>query len=110
MFFINGLNESYKHAIDSIHSILKLKKKDQSLITLQPLRNQKTVLKVYEYLLMHPIIDITKTSQAPNLSYNTIANVVNVLEDLNILFQVDGHQRYRILAYEPYLNILREGT
>lgn len=58
----------------------------------------------------NPIIDIQKTAAALDLSYNTVAKIVALLTEKNILQQTDKSGKARIYSYTEYLDILRKDT
>lgn len=62
------------------------------------------------YLKANPIIEIRKTAEALNVSYNTVSKVVKRFIDIGILVQMSEHNRNRTFSYEAYLKILRKGT
>ena len=68
------------------------------------------MLKVFHYLETNPIIDIQKTAAALELSYNTVAKIVTLLNGKNILRQTDKSGKARIYSYTEYLDILRKDT
>ena len=108
-FFLRAINESAQDAIQTIEELSKLHDKNENLI--QELgRARINTLRVFQYLKSHPIIDITKTSQALGLSFNTIAKIIKRLIDLGILVSMKNSSRNRVFAYVEYLNILRRNT
>ncbi|HSL94121.1 MAG TPA: Fic family protein [Bacillota bacterium] len=108
-FFLLALDESARDAIDSMGEITLLHRQDQKVIESTG-RSAKTLAKVFEYLLDHPIIDIGTTGKVLGLAYNTIAKAVETLVDMGVLAQTDNVRRNRVFAYENYLKILRRGT
>lgn len=70
----------------------------------------KMLIKIFNYLESHPIIDITKTSRELGLAYNTVSKGVHKLIDLEILEPTKNVSRNRVFGYEEYLKILRKGT
>ncbi len=108
-FFLRAVAES---AEDATLTILQLKDlHDKNIALIQTLkRSAKNALLLFEYLEKNPIIDIKKTAQALNLSYNTVASAVNNLTSLGILALSKPAQRNRTFSYTEYLNILRKGT
>ncbi len=108
-FFLRAVAES---AEDATLTILQLKDlHDKNIALIQTLkRSAKNALLLFEYLEKNPIIDIKKTAQALNLSYNTVASAVNNLTSLGILALSNPAQRNRTFSYTEYLNILRKGT
>lgn len=73
-------------------------------------RSKENLLKLFEYINTHPIIDITKTSIALKLSYNTINQMIDKLIEAKILVQNNDQQRHRLFSYKDYLDILRKDT
>lgn len=108
-FFLSAVNES---ALDSIHTIDELSELHyKNLTKIKSLgKFTKNVLRVFEYLETHPIVDVGKTAKALNLSFATVSSSIKRLSDLNILVQTKNTSRNRIFSYEDYLNILRRGT
>jgi len=107
-FFLRAISESAKDAYEKIKQISGLIEKDRNLITSNKLGT--TAMKVYEYLLINPIVEIQKTADGMAMSFNTVATAISKLSDWGILQQTAGKQRYRIFTYEAYLEILKEGT
>ena len=108
-FFLRAINESAQDAIQTIDELSELHDKNEKLI--QKLgRTRLNTLRVFQYLKSHPIIDITKTAQALELSFNTISKIVTRLINLGILVSMKNVSRNRVFAYMEYLNILRRNT
>ena len=108
-FFLRAVTESAQDAVANIDELSKLH--DRNKAKIQTLGRAKiNVLRVFEYLEAHPIIDIRKTATALKLSFGTISNAIKRLEDLEILVQTKSISRNRIFAYSEYLEILRRGT
>ena len=63
-------------------------------------------MRLLEYLEAHPIIEVNKTSEALELSFNTTAKAIKRLIDLGILVSTKNISRNRIFAYKEYLDIL----
>jgi len=108
-FFLQAIDESAVDATTTIDQLVALHK--ESISAIETLgRSEKTLLRVYAYLEVNPIIDIKKTAAALVVSYNTIAKAVGSLMEMGILAQTDNASRNRIFAYTAYLEILRKGT
>ena len=108
-FFLQAIDESAEDATTTIDQLTALHNKSISEIEILG-RSAKTLLRVYAYLEVNPIIDIKKTAAALAVSYNTIAKAVGSLVEIGILAQTDNASRNRIFAYTAYLEILRKGT
>jgi Fic family protein len=108
-FFLLGVYESAEDAIQSIETLAQLHEKNYARLQSTG-KAAKTMHQVFRYLESHPIMSITKTSEALGLSYNAVSKAVNRLIELGILVQTDNRERNRVFAYEEYLQALRKGT
>lgn len=110
LFFLQALSDSADDAIQTIDKLTDLHIKNISLFDDLSKRQKTNVLKVFHYLETNPIIDIQKTAAALDLSYNTVAKIVALLTEKNILQQTDKSGKARIYSYTEYLDILRKDT
>jgi len=105
-FFIKAFIASAEDSINIIKRLLKLR--DQNIAKIMTLgKSAKLAMILYEYIEKTPIIDINKTAEALNLSFNTISKAVESLLKIEILKQRNNSIRYRCFAYEEYLEIIR---
>jgi len=108
-FFLRAIKESADDAVRTIDELSLIHEKNE--ITIQKLgRARINVLRVFEYLQSHPIIDIGKTAKALKLSFNTIRSAIKRLVDLSILQPTKNVSRNQVFAYEEYLSVLRRDT
>jgi Fic family protein len=108
-FFLEAVRAAAVDAMDSIQKLSKLH--DRNLAILPPSKRKiDHVHRLFDYLEQHPIIDIKKTAQALDVSYNTAASAVQKLVDLDILHETTNAARNRIFAYQEYLDVLRKDT
>lgn len=110
LFFLQALADSSSDAIDTIDKLTKLHNRNINLLDDISPRQKTNVLKVFNYLEKNPIIDIQKTANALNLSYNTVAKAILLLIDKGILIQSAKSGKARIYSYFDYLDILRKDT
>ena len=108
-FFLQALLESAQDATATIDELVILHGKNIMLITKMG-RTAKNAMLVFNYLEANPIIDIGKTAEALNLTFNTTSNIIKRFVDTGILVQTSENSRNRTFAYEEYLQILRKGT
>lgn len=109
-FFISGIIESAMHAIKTIESLIILKQDHLKLLQQLQGKSKQSALLLFDYLQSHPIIDIKQASIGIDKAFNTTSCAIDTFTKLGLLKQVEGFKRYRVFAYEPYLEILREGT
>lgn len=108
-FFLQAVLESAEDAAMTIDKLTALHDKNTSVISGMG-RSAKNALQLLAYLEANPIIEITKTAKALDMSFNTVSAAIKRLCDADILVQSSGEQRNRVFSYEAYLNLLREGT
>ena len=108
-FFLRAINESAQDAVRTIDELSNLHDKNKASIRGLG-RARISTLRVFEYLESHPIIDISKTASALELSFNTVSNAVERLVNLGILVSTKNASRNRVFAYKEYLEILRRDT
>ncbi len=108
-FFLLALSEAATDAIDTIDKLIELH--DKTTETINAFGKAKaSAQKLVTYLEENPIIEIGKTAQALNMSYNTVSRAVNALIDKGILVCSDKMGKTKIYSYEDYLKILRKDT
>ena len=110
-FFLQAVMEAAEDAVHTIDQLTALHDKNMTLLTEGITKRQSdTLKKLFAYLEANPIIEVTKTSQALDMAYNTIARAVAVLEEKGILAQSEKAGKTRIYSYSEYLDILRKDT
>lgn len=108
-FFLQAIMESAEDATATIDELIVLH--DANVAKISKLgRAAKNAMLVFNYLESNPIIEIRKTAEALDITFNTASSAVNRLVDAGILVQTTDTSRNRTFAYEAYLNILRKGT
>lgn len=108
-FFLSSVSESAEDAHENIIRLKTLHDAHETRINTLG-RARVNALQLFAYLERNPIIEINKTAQALQVSYNTVASAVKRLIDANILVLSSGRLRGRTFAYKAYLDILKEGT
>lgn len=109
-FFLEALSESGKEAIEDIDKLSTLHDANINKLSELGTRQAKSAMALFTYLERNPIIDIGKTATALNLSFNTTAKAVSILEEKGILKQTNKSKRSRTYCYSDYLDILRKNT
>ena len=101
-----------KAASDSLEAICQLSALHDTNIEKLPktTRRKDNLRAVFDYIEQYPIIDIKRTANKLQLSYNTVATAVKKLVELGILQETTNAARNRVFAYEEYLRILRKDT
>ena len=108
-FFLEGVREVAEAAVATARSVSETIRDDRARIGRLG-RRAGSALRVHQSLVERPAGDIRHLARRTGLSAPTVAAVLRVLEDLDIVREVTGRQRGRIFTYERYLAVLREGT
>ena len=108
-FFLEGVREVAEAAVATARSVSETIRDDRARIDRLG-RRAGSALRVHQSLVERPAGDIRHLARRTGLSAPTVAAVLRVLEDLDIVREVTGRQRGRIFTYERYLAVLREGT
>lgn len=108
-FFLEAVS---KAAADSLETIQKLSSLHDTNIEKLPktTRAKDNLRAVFDYIEQYPIIEIKRTAQELDISYNTVATAVKKLMELGILQETTNAARNRVFAYGEYLEILRKDT
>lgn len=111
-FFLEGIYASGKSAIETANELIALRDKNIRKLENENYtkRTLETMMKVFHYLEVHPIIDIGKTAEDLSIAYNTVSSAVNRFEKLGILHLVKKQGRNKVYSYKEYIDILRDGT
>jgi Fic family protein len=107
---LHAFSASADDAIQTIDQLTALHDKSVSSLHDLSSRQKTNVLKLFTYLETNPIIDIQKTANALELSYNTVSKAVSILVDKGILIRSEKLGKAKIYSYAAYLDILRKDT
>lgn len=108
-FFCQGVETTAQQSVDTIQQILNQFEKDREKINSFGPRIG-TLLRLHNHLQHHPIISIDRASRELGLSFPTVQSAVQKFEKIGVLVELTGKQRNRLYFYEPYMQILEEGT
>lgn len=108
-FFLEAVSAAAREAVESIQMLSNLHEKNVALLP-ESKRSKDNLRLVFDYIEQFPIIDIKRTAEALDLSYNTVSSAVKKLANLGILRETTNAARNRVFAYEEYLQILRKDT
>ena len=108
-FFLEGVRDVAEAAVVTARTASDTIRDDRSRIGRQG-RRAGSALRVHQSLVEHPIGGIRHLASRTGLSAPTVAAVLRLLEDLDIVREITGRQRGKVFTYERYLAALREGT
>jgi len=108
-FFLIGVAETARQAIDTAQRSLALFERDRERIE-QMDRKSNSALVTHRQLRRRPALSINFLTMTESFSYQTARRAIEALESLGIVREITGRQRDRFFAYGEYLDILSEGT
>ncbi len=108
-FFLEGVRDVAEEAVTTARSVNEKIRDDRSRIGRQG-RRAGSALRVHQSLVERPVGSIPHLARRTGLSAPTVAAVLGLLEELDIVREITGRQRRRVFTYERYLAVLREGT
>lgn len=108
-FFLIGVQETATGAANAARDTLALFEKDRREIASIG-RAAGSALRVHERLQLRPLLTVAQAEQEMHLTRPTILAALSNLQELGIVREITGKQRYRVYVYERYFNILDEGT
>lgn len=108
-FFLEAVAAAAEDALQTIEKLSKLHEKNIQMLPVSK-RGKDAVRALFDYIEQHPIIDIGKTAEHLDFSYNAVSNAVKKLTAIGILRETTNASRNRVFAYDEYLAILRKDT
>lgn len=108
-FFFQGVYESSGQAVSTAQRLLQRFEDDRR--RLQHIgRAAGSAIRLQQHLQARPLTTAAEAARALGLSETAVNKALARLEEMGIVRELTGRQRYRIFGYDEYLNILAEGT
>lgn len=108
-FFLEAVRESSQQAVSTARSILALIERDAMRID-EASGRTSSARRAHQELLRRPYTTAPELARRLSSTRPTARNALKQLIELEIVREITGRERYRIYAYEAYLDILSEGT
>ncbi len=109
-FFMKGVQETANQAVEAARSILELFDEDRGRIDETLGQSAGSARRVHELLQRRPVVTTKQAAKQVPLSRPTVTSALANLEEIGIVHEMTGQERYRVYAYSAYFNILEEGT
>ena len=106
-YFLVGVSETAKQAIDTFNKILKLRDKleNKAIITLgRRIPNAKALL---HYLYSKPVVTVADVMNELKITKQTANTLIRDFENLKIMTEQTGFKRNRIFVFDQYLNLFK---
>jgi len=109
-FFMSGVKETATQAVEAARSILELFEEDRTRIDENLDRSAGSARRMHELLQRRPVVTTKRAAEQLPISRPTVTSALDNLEELGIVREMTGKDRYRVYAYGDYFDILEEGT
>lgn len=103
-FFLRGVAEQARDALNCAERILKLKERYRD--RLQTKRATGTVLALLDGLFLNPYVTVAGAAKHLGVTFATAQSAINRLEDLKIVREVTGSKRNRVYCAEELLRTI----
>lgn len=108
-FFLQGVYETARQAVDTARAVLDLFERDSERIRGLG-RIAGSCLQLHRRLQQQAIVNIPDSSKALDINRTTISNCIRRLQELEIVREITGQRRNRLFVYDRYVQILSQGT
>jgi Fic family protein len=106
-FFLVGVSETAKKAVDTLQAIMQMRTEDSARILELGKRAKKAGLLI-EYLYRDPIVSVSDVARLLKVTPQTANALVRELVRLGILREITGFDRNRLFAYDKYLQLFSD--
>lgn len=104
-FFVDGVGQVATEATDVAFEIVRLRDQDRELIASRLGKRAPNGLALLDHLFRQPVVSAKTVERLIDVSQPTASAIVKDLEELEILQELTGKQRYRLFAYNRYLQL-----
>ncbi len=107
-FFLTGVTETARQAIDTLNKIIALRTLLHDKINLNLGKKIPKALMLLTYLYQKPIVNVADVMEALQVTKQTANTLIKDFEDLNILQERTGYKRNRVFVFEAYIDLFRK--
>jgi len=108
-FFVIGVREMAEGAVKTARKLNDIGVEDRQKIQ-EMGRKAGSALRIHQALQSRPIATIPVLREKTKISVPSITRALEALQQEGIIKEVSGRKRYRLFAYEKYLDLMRKGT
>lgn len=109
LFFFDGVMATAQQAVDTAQRLLRLFNEDRERLR-QSGRIAGTALQLHESFTRHPLRTMPTLGKELGLSKPTVQRGLDAMQVSGMVREITGKKRYKVFAYQNYLDILSEGA
>jgi len=104
-FFVDGLGQVATEATEKAFDIVRVRDHHRELVASHLGKRTANGLALLDHLFRLPVVSAKTVERLIEVSQPTSSAIVRDLEELEILQELTGKQRYRLFAYSRYLQL-----
>jgi Fic family protein len=104
-FFVDGIGQVAAEATARAVDIVRLRDQDRERVASGLGKRAPNGLALLDHLFRQPVVSAKTVQRLIDVSQPTASAIVKDLEQLGILHEFTGKQRYRLFAYDRYLQL-----
>ena len=105
-FFLEGVLDTAIEATRSAQQIIRLREDHRELLVSRGLRSND--FRLLDTLFERPLVNTSLVSKLLAISDRTAGKLINRFEQMELLEEITGKERYRVFRYTPYWRIFLE--
>ncbi len=105
-FFLRGVRDTAAEATDTARAIVSLREAHRGAVESSGLGVNG--LRLLDLLFERPFVNVSLAREVLDVSFVTANNLVERLQQLGVLQEMTGQQRYRVFRYGPYVDLFQE--
>lgn len=107
-YFLVGVEETSRKAASTLSAVISLKNETEILIQQNFGKRMRVALKLFQYLLKHPLVSIKEVQEVCSLSAKAAGELVSLFREHDLLKEFTGNHRNRIFIFEKYLALFND--
>lgn len=104
-FFVDGIAQAATQATTTATKILKLRESDREKINSHLGKRTAKAFQLHDWLFTQPVVTLPLVQRQIDVSQPTASSLVRWLEDLGLLEEITGKERFKVFRYTAYLDL-----
>ncbi len=104
-YFLIGIEESSKQAVDTLSRVIQLKESTEKDIQQTFGRRTDSALALLAHLFKNPVVKVKDVEAICRISKKAANDLVQAFENAHIIKEVSGSTRNRIFLFEKYISL-----
>lgn len=104
-FFVDGIAQAAKQATTTASNTLKLREADREKINRHLGKRTAKAFQLHDWLFTQPVVTLPLVQAQIGVSQPTASSLVHWLEDLGLLEELTGKERFKVFRYTAYLDL-----